>query len=564
MDIVKTGSTWILRTAPILDATGARLTGLTDIKFSVSRYTSGAWQWLDTADSTFRASPAGYQFTMTEVSSTKAAGVYAYALDTSTITNVTFGDQLFIDIQQTTLTNAINANQEGGGVYGEVVDKVEANLTVATSTLATSSALATVQADTDDIQTRLPAALVGGRMDASVGAMAANVLTASAIASDAITSAKIATDAIGSAQLASDAVTEIQTGLATSSALSTAQAAITDIQTRLPAALVAGRIDASVGAMAADTLTSSALASSAVTEIQAGLATAANVTDAVAAIDAHTDSAVAPLATAATLTAIQGAGWSASDNLHTIAGYGAPPSAGAVSAAVVDQALSGHTTAGTVGEALSRVDVAVSTRLATSGYTAPPSAATISTQVNTDLTTAHGAGSYQTASTAGLATATDVSNGTAAVEAYGDLHWTTAVGFAIPGSAMNLADDAITAAKIAAGAIGASEAPLLAHLDADVSSRLATSGYTAPPSAAANAAAVWATVESTGVDGTMGGSLWKTRRRLTQRASTSVLGVVTLYLDDNVTPETTFTLTDVDGNPVTIVAGDPARRSAET
>jgi len=39
--------------------------------------------------------------------------------------------------------------------------------------------------DTNDIQTRLPAALVSGRIDASVGAMAANTLTASALASDA-------------------------------------------------------------------------------------------------------------------------------------------------------------------------------------------------------------------------------------------------------------------------------------------------------------------------------------------------------------------------------------------
>ena len=43
------------------------------------------------------------------------------------------------------------------------------------------ASLNTVQADTDDIQTRLPAALVSGRMDGSVGAMAANVLTAAAI-----------------------------------------------------------------------------------------------------------------------------------------------------------------------------------------------------------------------------------------------------------------------------------------------------------------------------------------------------------------------------------------------
>lgn len=41
-----------------------------------------------------------------------------------------------------------------------------------------------IQADTEDIQTRLPAALVSGRIDASVGAMAANVLTAAATAAD--------------------------------------------------------------------------------------------------------------------------------------------------------------------------------------------------------------------------------------------------------------------------------------------------------------------------------------------------------------------------------------------
>jgi len=43
-----------------------------------------------------------------------------------------------------------------------------------------------VQADTEDIQARLPAALVSGRIDASVGAMAADVLTASALAADAV------------------------------------------------------------------------------------------------------------------------------------------------------------------------------------------------------------------------------------------------------------------------------------------------------------------------------------------------------------------------------------------
>jgi len=74
-----------------------------------------------------------------------------------------------------------------------------------------------VETDTQDIQSRLPASLVSGRMDASVGAMAANTLTASA--------------------LATDAVTEIQSGLATSAALAT----------------VAGYIDTEVAAIKAVT-----------------------------------------------------------------------------------------------------------------------------------------------------------------------------------------------------------------------------------------------------------------------------------------------------------------------
>lgn len=82
----------------------------------------------------------------------------------------------------------------------------------------------------------------------TAAAIADGAIDAGAIASNAITSAKIATDAIGAAQLAADAVTEIQSGLATASALATVQADTDDIQSRIPASLVSGRIDASVGA----------------------------------------------------------------------------------------------------------------------------------------------------------------------------------------------------------------------------------------------------------------------------------------------------------------------------
>ena len=64
------------------------------------------------------------------------------------------------------------------------------------------------------------------------------------IAANAITATSIAADAIGAAELAADAVTEIQSGLASAAALATVagyiDTEITDIQSRLPAALTAG------------------------------------------------------------------------------------------------------------------------------------------------------------------------------------------------------------------------------------------------------------------------------------------------------------------------------------
>jgi len=81
----------------------------------------------------------------------------------------------------------------------------------------TSQTAGDVIGDTNDIQSRLPAALVGGRIDASVGAMANNVMTAAAAAADL--------------------TTELQSGLATSSDL----------------AVVAGYVDTEVAAIKAVT-----------------------------------------------------------------------------------------------------------------------------------------------------------------------------------------------------------------------------------------------------------------------------------------------------------------------
>jgi hypothetical protein len=136
--------------------------------------------------------------------------------------------------------------------------------------------------------------------------MAANVVTASAIAEDAI----------GASELAADAVAEIQSGLASSAALTTAQADLDDIQTRLPAALVSGRIDASVGEMSAgsiqsiwDALTSALITAGSIGKyIVDGLASIAGYIDTeVAAIKAKTDNLPAsPAATGDAMTLTSG------------------------------------------------------------------------------------------------------------------------------------------------------------------------------------------------------------------------------------------------------------------
>lgn len=155
--------------------------------------------------------------------------------------------------------------------------KIASDVTTELQTgLATASALATAQADLDDIQTRVPAALVSGRMDSSVGAVATGVIAAASFAASAITSTVLAADAITAAKVAADVTTELQSGLATSAEIATAQADLDNIQTRIPAALVSGRMDSSVGAMAANVLTATAIAA------DAGVAIAAAVWSATA------------------------------------------------------------------------------------------------------------------------------------------------------------------------------------------------------------------------------------------------------------------------------------------
>jgi hypothetical protein len=84
--------------------------------------------------------------------------------------------------------------------------------------------------DTIDIQNRLPAALVNGRMDSYLGATANNVITHNTLS----------TNCIGNSQLATSAINVIQSGLATTAQLTTVEGKIDTIDT------IADKLDTTV------------------------------------------------------------------------------------------------------------------------------------------------------------------------------------------------------------------------------------------------------------------------------------------------------------------------------
>lgn len=193
-----------------------------------------------------------------------------------------------------------------------------------------------VETDTADIQSRIPAALVSGRIDASVGAMAANVLTATAINADAITAAKIANGAIDAATFAADVDAEILSYLVDDATRIDASALNTASVTTIPAILVdtaeigvAGAGLTNIGTIATVTNLTNLPSIPANWLTAAGIATGAIDADALAA-DAVTEI------------------WAGST----------APTAGAIADAVWDETLSGHLGAGSTGEALNAAGAA--------------------------------------------------------------------------------------------------------------------------------------------------------------------------------------------------------------
>jgi len=196
---------------------------------------------------------AGYLDYLDAATSSRAAA--ATALSTVQWTNARAVLQDYLDVASSTRAPASTALSTVQWTNARAV--LQDYLDVASSTRASAAALATVQADTDDLQARLPAALDGsGNIKAAVQSLVAN----------AITAAVVATNAIDADALAADAVTELQVGLASAAAQALIQADTTTLTGRLTGtrATALDNLDAT---------TSSRATAAAVTAAQADLTT---------------------------------------------------------------------------------------------------------------------------------------------------------------------------------------------------------------------------------------------------------------------------------------------------
>lgn len=313
----------------------------------------------------------------------------------------------------------------------------------------------------------------------------------------------------------------------------------------LPAALVSGRMDASVGAMASGVLTATAIASDAITaakvaadvttEIQSGLATASALATAQGTLDKLDDT-------------LEDDGGTYRFTTNALAqaptGGGSAPSAADIADAVWDEALSGHTSAGSAGKKLGDLTVA----LDASGVRAAVGLA--SANLDTQLSAID---DYLDTEVAAIKAKTD--NLPASPAATGD----------------------IPSAATVASAVRTELGTELGRIDVATSTRLATASYTAPldaagtrsavglasanldtqlgalPTAAENADAILGRNLAGGSDG--GRTVKDALRSLRNKTSISA-GTLTVCQEDDSTTAWTATVTTTPGDPLSAI--DPA------
>lgn len=210
------------------------------------------------------------------------------------------------------------------------------------------------------------------------------------------------------------------------------------------------------------------------------------------------------------------------------------------------------------------------------GFATPTNVTDGVTATLAGIVSAHGAGSYVTASVAGLATSSDVATAVAAIEAYGQAHWQTATGFAVPGDAMTLADGALLPAKIGAGFVNAMQANLALEASLTAMKGASFDGATdslramrvlvsalptvGAPSAATIRDAVWAASDDAPTAGSRGWELWRLAQWGTETNPKKIVGnELRLYTPGLGSVLATVTLHDAAGNDIAPGTGEPAQ-----
>jgi hypothetical protein len=241
----------------------------------------------------------------------------------------------------TTIVTSASATAGYSGVDWSKVTSATSTVNLSGTTIKTAT---DVETDTQDIQSRLPTALVSGRMDASVGAAASNSITAASLAADA------------SSEIAAAVRTELATELgridaSVSSRSSHTASDVWQVGTRT---LTAFSFSVTVGTIGNNVITAATLAADAGAEIASAvrseLATElARIDAATSTRSSHSAADVWSVATR-TLTAFSFSVTVGTNNDKT--GYSlatAPLDASGTAAAVWGALLASYTTAGTFG-----------------------------------------------------------------------------------------------------------------------------------------------------------------------------------------------------------------------
>lgn len=142
---------------------------------------------------------------------------------TAALTTVGSVGKLLVDNINATISS--RASQTSLDTLDDFVDTEVSAIKAVTDLLPNGGALTTIQADLDNIQTRIPVALVSGRIDSSVGAMATDTLTAAALAADAIAEIQAGLSTLTAAQIW-DLSNGVETGLTPRQAMRLLSAAL--------------------------------------------------------------------------------------------------------------------------------------------------------------------------------------------------------------------------------------------------------------------------------------------------------------------------------------------------